>query len=297
MVLSNLNFKGFASSRIYKGDFKQVCVPGLNCYSCPGAVGGCPIGSLQAVISDIKYKFSFYIVGFLTLIGVVLGRFVCGWLCPFGLIQELLYKIPFVKKDIFKKFDFLKYLKYFILVVFVIIIPMFWVNEAGSGGPAFCKYICPAGTLEAGIPMVILNEGLRQSIGFLYNWKMFILIVTILLSIITYRPFCKYICPLGAIYGLFNKISFYRLNVDSNKCINCKKCVKVCKMNVEPYKNPNSAECIRCGECVDECPIGALEKTFIKKENIIDLNKKSEKYKEVDLKEYSKKNKKQEAEN
>jgi len=93
-VLTNSYWPGFTTGKIYSGAIKNACVPGLNCYSCPGALGACPIGSLQAVAADRKYDFSFYIAGFLALTGLVLGRLVCGWLCPFGLIQELIYKIP-----------------------------------------------------------------------------------------------------------------------------------------------------------------------------------------------------------
>ena len=98
MALTNGYAAGFAKGTIYKGELKRVCVPGLNCYSCPGALGSCPIGSLQAVLGDRNHWFSFYVVGFLLFFGAVLGRFVCGWLCPFGLVQDLLHKIPFPKK-------------------------------------------------------------------------------------------------------------------------------------------------------------------------------------------------------
>ena len=165
-------------------------------YSCPGAKGSCPIGSLQAVIGNPEYKFSYYMVGFLFLIGAIVGRFVCGWLCPFGLLQDLLHKIPFFKKVETFKFDkYLRKLKYLILLVFVILLPLFLVDILGQGSPYFCKLICPVGMLEGGIPLVLLNKSMRGAIGFLYHWKGVILIITLLLSIIIYRPFCKYICP------------------------------------------------------------------------------------------------------
>lgn len=123
------------------------------------------------------------------------------------------------------------------------------------GDPTFCKYICPAGTLEGGIPLTLLDTSLRSAIGFLFVWKTTLLIITIILSIIIFRPFCRFICPLGAIYSLFNQISFYRLEVDKNMCTSCGKCSRKCKMNIEVYKHPNSLECIRCGECKDVCLI------------------------------------------
>lgn len=254
---------GYFEGRIYQGASKRVCVPGLNCYSCPGAIGSCPIGSLQAVLGSRDYKFSFYVIGFLMVVGSLMGRVVCGWLCPFGLVQDLLYKIPFVRK--IKKVPFdkqLRYLKYVILVVFVIGMPLLVLDFSGTGSPWFCKTICPSGTLLAGIPLVSTNPDLQAAVGFLFGWKMGILILTVVLSILIYRPFCKYICPLGAIYGLFNKYSLYRYEIDESKCIHCGLCHKKCDMGIKVYENPNSAECIRCGECRKVCPTGAIKTTL-----------------------------------
>lgn len=262
-VLTNSNFSGFITGKIYNGRLKNMCLPGLNCYSCPGAIGSCPIGALQAVTGSFEYQLSFYLMGFFLLVGVLLGRFVCGFLCPFGLVQELLHKIPFVKKIKTFKFDKpLRCLKYIILLVFVILIPMFLVDAVGSGSPAFCKWICPAGTLEGGIPLISANPALQSAVGFLFTWKVTILIVIIFLSILIYRPFCKWICPLGAIYALFNKISIHRYVVSDSKCINCHRCEHTCPMNIDPVKQCNHAECVRCGVCKEVCPTGAITSGF-----------------------------------
>ena len=260
-AITNGYLIGFIQGKIYTGPAKNLCVPGLNCYSCPGALGSCPIGSLQAVLGSRDYKFSFYVLGFLLLFGSLLGRFVCGWLCPFGLVQDLLYKIPFVKKrKNLPGHGVLKWLKYMILVVFVILLPLFAVDIFGQGKPWFCEYICPSGTLSGGIPLVLASEPLRQTIGFLYAWKMAILVLLVILSVIVYRPFCKYLCPLGAVYGLFNPIAFKRFEVDQEKCVKCGKCQKVCKMDIKVWEKPNSLECIRCGDCIKSGPTGALRK-------------------------------------
>ncbi len=192
-------------------------------------------------------------------IGALMGRFVCGWLCPFGLFQDLLHKIPFVKKISTLPGDkVLRKLKYLILTVFVILLPMFLVDMLGQGAPYFCKLICPAGALEGGIVLVLLNETLQSIVGWLYTWKMALLAGVILLSIVVYRPFCKYICPLGAIYAVFNPISVFRYRVDKEKCIQCGACSKACQMQVNPVEMPNSLECIRCGMCVKICPADAI---------------------------------------
>lgn len=258
-LLTNSYMEGFKTGKIYGGDLKKLCVPGMNCYSCPGARGACPIGSLQAVLGQAGLSFSYYVVGFLALVGALIGRLVCGFLCPFGLIQDALHKIPFFKKvETFKGDRYLRKLKYVILVVFVILLPLFLVDILGQGSPYFCKLICPVGMLEGGIPLVLLNKGMRGAIGFLYYWKGLILAITVLLSIILYRPFCKYICPLGAIYSVFNPLSVFRYRLDHDKCIQCGRCKTVCQMQVDPVKHSNDPECIRCGRCKNACPVGAI---------------------------------------
>ena len=258
-LLTNSYLIGFVQGKIYKGKLKNLCVPGLNCYSCPGAAGTCPIGAMQAVIGNWNFKFAFYAAGFLVFVGALMGRFVCGWLCPFGLIQDLLYKIPFPRKlRTFKGDRLLRKLKYVVLLFFVILLPMFLVDVLGQGAPYFCKLICPVGTLEGGIPLVLLNKSMHGALGWLYAWKSVLLAVTILLSVVIYRPFCKYICPLGAVYSVFNPIAVFRYRIDKEKCTGCGACARVCKMQVDPAKNVNHAECIRCGACKDACPVKVI---------------------------------------
>lgn len=262
-LMTNGYLKGFWEKTIYSGEAKRICVPGFNCYSCPGALGACPIGAIQAVENTTKYSFAFYVIGSIALLGIILGRFICGWLCPFALLQEALYKIPMPKLKIAPGPDMkLRYLKYFFLLVFVILLPIFLVDQFGLSSPFFCEYICPAGTLEGGIPLVLFNESLRGSLGLLFAWKFLILAVIILLSLMIFRPFCKYLCPLGAFYALLNKVSFYRYQFDESRCKTCNTCTNNCKMGINVHQNPNSPECIRCGECIRNCPAKAIKSTF-----------------------------------
>ncbi len=260
--ITNSYIGGFINGTIYRGRLKNICVPGLNCYSCPGALGSCPIGSLQAVLGAAKYQMTYYVVGLLILFGTIAGRLICGFLCPFGLVQELLYKIRSFKLQWNKRNSWLRYIKYIVLVVFVILIPLYVVDYSGLGTPAFCKFICPAGTLEAGIPLVAGNPPLQALAGALFNWKVSLLIITIIASIFIFRPFCYVVCPLGAIYALFNKFSFYRMEVNKHACISCQACSRTCKMNVKITEHANSSDCIRCGECVSVCPTGAITAGF-----------------------------------
>lgn len=261
-LASNPFFLNFFKGRLYRGSLKSVCVPGLNCYSCPAAVGSCPIGSLQAVIGSPKYQISYYIIGILIFVGILLGRVVCGFLCPFGWFQELLHKIP-TKKIGTRRFYPLTYLKYGVLIVFVFVLPMTIVNEVGLADPFFCKYICPAGILQGGIPLSVVNPSIRASLGDLFTWKSCVLLGVVVLSIFFYRPFCKWICPLGAFYALFNRISIYRLSIDQQRCTACGACSKVCKMDIDVFRQPNHTECIRCGDCVRACPHQAICKTKV----------------------------------
>lgn len=248
-VLYNCNFRGFADGTIYSGASKGICVPGLNCYSCPGAMFACPLGSFQAALRASKYRLPYYMLGTLLLFGLLFGRLICSFLCPFGLIQELINKIPTPKIKKSPVTRALSKLKYLILIVFVAAIPLI------KDMPGFCKYICPAGTLEGGIPLLIRNESLRQMAGFLFSWKVLFLIAVLALCVFCYRAFCRFLCPLGAIYSFFNPVSFFGIKVDDHKCTGCGSCVRACKMDVNKVCD---GECIQCGECIKVCPVKAI---------------------------------------
>ena len=255
LFLTNPYIGNLKEGNLYKGSWKKFCSPGLNCYSCPAAGLSCPIGALQAVNGSIDFKWSFYAIGLMCAFGILLGRAVCGFLCPFGLIQELLHKIPFPKK----KLPFWpKLIKYGMLVVIVLMLPVIITNAAGMGEPFFCKFICPVGTIEGGIPLLITHQEIRSMAGALLAFKIVIAALIVIGCLIVSRFFCKVLCPLGAFYGFFNRISFVQLETDHTACISCGKCSKVCPMDVNPSKNPNSMECIRCGKCIDQCEKGAI---------------------------------------
>ncbi len=267
-ALSNGYVQGFFQGKIYSGPTKYACVPGLNCYSCPGALGSCPIGSLQAVIGSRKFHLSLYVLGFLMMVGAILGKAVCGVLCPFGLVQDLLHKIPGVKK--LRRLPgekYLQWLRYVMLGLLVILLPMVVVDIVGQGSPWFCKYVCPSGTLLGGIPLLAGNPALRGAVGWLFTWKIAILVVILVLSVFLYRPFCRYLCPLGAVYGFFNRFALYRFTLNEEQCTHCGACHQVCGLDIDPSKTPNHSQCIRCGKCLDACPHGAICSTWQKKKD------------------------------
>lgn len=294
-VLTNSFAVGWLTGGVYSGNLKFVCTPGLNCYSCPGAWGSCPIGALQAILNEFdpkrshydaaektfvtvpRYSFAFYAVGIIMLFGALCGRLVCGMLCPFGWIQDLVWKLPVKKLRIDPAFSsrskhprlakaaiaadkYLRYLKYAVLATIVIFIPAF-----SASSPWFCKYVCPSGMLMGGAPLLIMNRGLAANTGALTALKASILASVLVLSAFVFRPFCRYICPLGAFYALFNPVSLYRYGVDDSacrRCEGCSACASACPMGVDPVKTPNSPECIRCGVCASSCPQKAIRPGF-----------------------------------
>jgi len=254
-LLYNINLVGFARGTIYTGRTKGLCVPGLNCHSCPGAIAACPLGSFQTALGDIRTKLPLYIMGILVLFGVLLGRAICAFLCPFGLVQDLLNKIPSPKLRKSKVTRWLSLSKYAILIIFVIFLPLYfmWIN--GISEPAFCKYLCPMGTLQAGIPLVLANESLRAITGVLFQWRLIWLGIIIIASVFVFRPFCRFLCPLGAIYSLFNKYALFGIKVNEEHCTGCHACTRSCKLDAQKI---NDRECIRCGDCRPACKHKAI---------------------------------------
>ena len=247
---------------IYQGPLKKFCFPGLNCYACPLARFACPIGSFQHFIA-IR-QFPFYILGFIGFIGVLSGRFICGFLCPFGFFQELLYKLRTFKIKLPRRAS---YFKYVVLVLTVVL--AYFFNQ-----PYFCK-ICPAGTLEAGIPQLTTSAPLRNIAGSLFSLKYAILILVLTFAILIKRPFCRLLCPLGAMLGLLNRITQLQLKVDTEKCNECGICQTVCPMDISQVTSSlsqvscrkpqatgflaiNSFDCIKCLKCSSACPQNAI---------------------------------------
>lgn len=288
---------------IYQGFLKNIPEPVLNCYGGPLSVFACPMGSLQQIIGI--HRIPFFIIGFFVIVGIVVGRMACAWVCPFGLIQDLLYKIktfrlnlpkfaPVLTMALFiigylfahifmanlvliwrilavagfvilgivldnlikwkiEKFDITS-IKYLVLIGVAVIFAYY------TAEPWYCK-LCPQGTLEAGIPLVLWDpvHQLRRLVGWLYYTKIGILTITLLLSIPIKRPFCRVACPIGALYAVFNKFSLVHLKLKKEECKVCRRCEKVCPMEIEVHENPNQLDCIRCFECVWHCSPRSVE--------------------------------------
>ena len=257
------------NSPIYRGVLKHLCFPGLNCYSCPAASMSCPVGAIQNFITSFRMNFhagifqpGLYVLGSLGVVASVVGRAPCGWLCPFGLVQEVIFKIPVRKFEVWRP---LRWGRYVSLVIFVILLPFLLTDSTGYGVTWFCKYICPAGTLEAGLPLLWFEPALRESVGWLFVHKVAILCLIIGWSAVTLRPFCRTLCPLGLFLGLFNRISWLQLHFDTERCVECKVCTAICPAGVSFYDGRddiNSSHCIRCMRCLGICPGASVDISF-----------------------------------
>ncbi|WP_022846633.1 MULTISPECIES: 4Fe-4S binding protein [unclassified Desulfurobacterium] len=240
-IISNLAVWNFFSGKLYTGILKAIPFPSMNCYACPASVFSCPIGTLSHLM--VMAKFPFYTLGILGSVSLPFGRWICGWICPFGLLQDMLYKIPTPKVRMPKKLELIK----FAMLLFpVLILPYFLKKHL------FCM-MCPVGTLEAGLYWVGFHPEIRRLAGMLFSFKVAVMILIVGGAIFTKRPFCRFFCPLGALFSLFNKVSPIRFTHDASLCTRCNHCQDVCPVDHKIYEDPNSTSCIRCLNCIRDC--------------------------------------------
>ena len=236
-MIPNLGFY-----RILKTGF--VC-PFLYCHGCPFSIFGCPIGLIQNFI--VRGQVSLFTIGSLGIYGVIFGRMFCGWACPFGTLHDILAKLG--GKRTLKKTRFW-YTKYIILFLTIILTWLFLDT-------VFCKF-CPSGSLFAAIPYRIIRPNFDY--GLFFNVHIVTLIITVVLALLISRFWCRYLCPLGAIAGAFNKVSLVSISLDESKCVMCKACLKNCPMGINSLKEiGKSTDCILCGECIENCQEKALK--------------------------------------
>lgn len=225
-----------------------MCSPVFHCYACPLATFACPIGVIAQF--GALHVFPFIAVGLLIAVGALFGTLICGWVCPFGFLQDLAAKVPTPKFDLPK---FTGYFRYVVLIGTVLAVPYFF----GESHPLFVCRVCPAGALEAAVPTMVGQAIAGTEVVWPNAIKLTILIVFIIAIFFMKRPWCRVLCPLGAIFSLFNRISAFFLQFDADKCTHCEKCHKLCEYGIEPEKTPNDLNCIRCLECT-KCSPDAL---------------------------------------
>mgnify|MGYP001184964428 CR=1 FL=1 len=218
----------------------SFCGPVFHCYACPLATFACPIG----IIANFSalHLIPFIALGTLAVISASVGAFICGWVCPFGWLQDMFARIPTPKVRLPR---WAGHSRYVVLVALVIVIPFVW----GDAHPLFICRVCPAGALEAAVPSMAKAAAAGEGVAWPNTIKISVTVLFLLALFFTWRPWCTLLCPLGAIYGLSNRFSGIFLRVSDHKCVKCGLCRKLCKYGVLPDKNPNDTRCVRCLEC------------------------------------------------
>lgn len=175
---------------------------------------------------------------------LIFGRYFCGYFCSFGLMQDVFsligkYTIRF-KKRIPESIDrLLKYLKYGVLAGLVVL----WVLRIDYGkGPweVFANY---------------LSLSSWKDLSSFVTWGGFVLILTMFCSLFYERIFCRYLCPMGAIYALLSPIHFFKKYKPTKECRSCSLCSLKCPMQINLSEDViSSGECIECQRCINVCP-------------------------------------------
>ena len=228
-----------------------VCSPVFHCYSCPLATFACPIGIL-ANFSAI-HMIPLMALGTLMVVGGLFGSLVCGWVCPFGLLQDLLGKIPTPK---FQLPDAMGYMRYVMLLALVVTIPYLY----GESHPLFICRVCPAGAIEAALPNMASLAIAGKEVPWPSAAKIAILVVFLGSALFVWRPWCTLFCPLGAVYGLFNYVSLFFVRFHAEGCTDCDLCGKLCRSQGRSERRASDMRCIRCLECMrcDALSIGTM---------------------------------------
>ncbi len=242
--------------------------PFLNCQACEMASGGCPIGSMQASLMQMRLPLLPLAVLFIT--GLALGRWICGWLCPFGLLSDIFDRIS---RRVWRPHEGWTALKFAVLLL-VFLVPPAMGLLGGTTWLPFCSTICPSGSVYGLLPFYATTGAREFGRAFTPGhlpalaaiaFHAFVLYLFIWLAVkISGRVFCKYLCPLGAFLGLFNRFSFVRIGHEAESCTDCGKCAKKCPVGVQLSKADflTESNCIRCGRCVTLCPAGSRRWVF-----------------------------------
>lgn len=230
-------------------ELKWLCNPVLTCHSCVLAWFACPIGVF--IHYSGYHLFPFFAAGMVLVIGVLVGRLLCGWVCPFGFLMDVLYKIPSPK---FLLPQWTGYLKYVVLAAMVVLIPFIFGESTMY---SFCR-ICPASAIEVALPNLALSG--FNTVSVLTVVKLVILVGVVALAVFSSRSFCKVFCPIGALLAPLNLVSFWAMKPPTFACQACSRCDRYCPSNGLPSDRirhgipPNRAlECIVCHDCQSVC--------------------------------------------
>jgi ferredoxin-type protein NapH len=218
----------------------NVCGTVFHCYSCPLALFACPIGVLANF--SALHVIPFLAIGTLLLVGALVGSLFCGWACPFGLLQDLLGRVPLPKVTLPA---WAGYGRYAVLAGLVLAVPFF----LGKDHPLFICSVCPAGAVEAAGPNMVRAAAAGHDVVWPNAIKIVVTVLILTGAFVAWRPWCRLFCPLGAVYGIMNRASLVMLKFRGDRCIRCGLCKGPCRYGVTPERRLNDSRCIRCLEC------------------------------------------------
>jgi polyferredoxin len=266
-------------------------VPVLECFSMPNKTTLCNYGILQRNLSfdwTVFPAIPLASIAMVLLFGAFLGRALCGWACPLGFFQDIVSSIMrFVKvqqRELSQKLHYLlSSVKYIVLFVTLAVVSSVGIAYMLNGilgkkyafslgicGKAPYCLICPVPVLFVTVPSlvssVLLGSPLPQ-LPITFYIALAAFVAFLVASIATRRFWCRYMCPLGAMMGLFNRFSLLHIRKKPNACTTfCrghqKECSKNCPMGlqVQRTQNPSSSgDCIMCYECAESCKSKGIE--------------------------------------
>lgn len=225
-----------------------IVTPALYCYACPLAMFACPIGTLQHFCA--LRILPLYAIGSLGFLLTAAGRSFCGWICPFGSLHDALGLVRSRwKKTALVKLKACSAAKFIMLLA---VLAVAWY----AADTIYCRF-CPSASLFASIPYFILNP--TSGVPFYFVMHMLTLVVVLVLALVVGRFWCRYLCPMGALNGVFNRFSILKITRSESECTGCGSCVEKCPMGIGDLSAiGKSSDCILCGRCVEACTKHAL---------------------------------------
>lgn len=234
--------------------------PFLNCQACEMATGACPIGQTQQSLA--RGSLPLLAAGSVLAAGALLGRWICGWLCPCGLVGDILDRASL------RRFRPRQGWRWggFVALGFVLLGGAAFFAFGVEGQAPFCTTFCAAGKVYGLLPYYATTAapdvaaiGASDGLGvFLFHAALFALFLLAAI-LVSGRVFCRYLCPLGALFGLFHRFAFVRVVHRAEACNGCGRCLGRCPMAID-LADPGfltQSACIRCGRCVELCARGA----------------------------------------